>query len=86
MGLSCELQEISSFVYRADVDHGLIEHEYDHVLIGQSDSDPTLNLDEAIDWKWTSLEVLEQEVHDYPGRFTFWLKTILDSEMLSSVR
>ena len=38
MGMRCQLEPKFSFVYRADLDHGMTEHELDHVLIGYSDS------------------------------------------------
>ena len=34
LGLSTELKSIDTFVYQADFDNGLHEHEYDHVLLG----------------------------------------------------
>ena len=40
MGMRCQLEPKFSFVYRADLDHGMIEHELDHVLIGYSDVPP----------------------------------------------
>lgn len=38
LGLSCELTEAGVFTYRAaDAGSGLVEHEYDHVLVGETD-------------------------------------------------
>ena len=47
MGLGCQLDAFGSFIYRADVGDGLVEHEFDHLLIGYSELDPTLNIEEA---------------------------------------
>ena len=35
MGFDVPLQEVFSFVYRAGLDTGLTEYEYDHVLVGE---------------------------------------------------
>ena len=40
MGLSIPLRTTFHFTYRAELEHGLVEHEMDHVLIGTSDLDP----------------------------------------------
>jgi len=81
MGLDCELKEVGSFIYCAEVGADLIEYELDHLFIGYSDLDPILNLNEAIDWKRSSLEMLTGELNKYPGMFTFWLKAILDTQL-----
>ena len=74
--LDCSLERIGSFVYRADVGDGLIEHELDHVFIGHSDLEPTLNPDEAIGWKWLDLATLDNQLSNHPEDFTCWLKLI----------
>ena len=35
MGISCNLNKAFDFIYRAEFDNGLIEHELDHVFIGR---------------------------------------------------
>lgn len=38
LGIDCELKEVGSFVYRAvDAESGLVEHEFDHVLVGEGE-------------------------------------------------
>lgn len=38
LGVSCRLREVGHFTYRAvDPVSGLVEHEYDHVLVGTTD-------------------------------------------------
>lgn len=72
MGLKCELNEVSSFLYRCKVGNGLIEHEYDHVFVGSSDRDPSPNADEVADWAWIGTDDLRRELRENPGRFTPW--------------
>jgi isopentenyl-diphosphate delta-isomerase len=78
MGFDCEMQEAFSFTYRADVGNGLTEHEFDHVFFGSYDGTPTLNKDEAIDYKWISLDVLKTELQSKPEEFTPWLRIVIE--------
>jgi len=77
MGFKCELKEVMGFIYKAELDHGLTENEFDHVLIGKYDGGPVLNPEEAEDWRFVSLERLEKEINSQPEKFTAWLKIIL---------
>ena len=47
MGFDCDLEEIFEFIYRAEFSNGLIEHEYDHVLIGHYNELPNINPEEV---------------------------------------
>lgn len=78
MGIECELEEVFSFVYHADLGNGLIEYEFDHVFFGQYDGGPTLNPHEADDWKWTPLAELTTDVHKRPEAYSYWLAASLD--------
>lgn len=82
MGLHCQLEEFDSLIYRADVRNGLVEHEFDHLLVGRSDLDPTLNIEEAIAWRRVPFVTLEHEVHDRPSAFTPWLRIIMAAGLL----
>jgi len=77
MGIECETNFQFSFIYKAEFDNGLIEHELDHVYFGKSDEIPMLNLLEAKDWKYISLESLEKVIHQNPNDYTAWLRICL---------
>ncbi len=77
MGFDCEMKEVFSFIYRADVEKGLTEHEYDHVIFGSYEGKPRLNKEEAMDFKWISLEDLGERIKSKPEDFTPWLKIAL---------
>ncbi|HWN11995.1 MAG TPA: isopentenyl-diphosphate Delta-isomerase [Pyrinomonadaceae bacterium] len=81
MGLDCRLETFGSFIYRADVGDGLVEHEFDHLLIGHSDLDPTLNLEEAMAWKRANFATLGRELGKRPDDFTHWLRVIMDTQL-----
>lgn len=72
MGLKIPLRTTFHFTYTADLEHGLVEHEIDHVLIGTSDHDPRPTPTEASDWRWVDRTTLERELVEYPGLFTAW--------------
>jgi isopentenyl-diphosphate delta-isomerase len=78
MGMKTELKEAFSFIYRAEFDNHLVEHEYDHVLIGYSDSLPEINSLEVCDFKYDSLDNIKQEIKLNPELFTPWFKLIID--------
>jgi len=75
-----EIKDLHSdfhFVYRAEFDNGLIEHELDHVLVGQFDGTCVLNPEEVEAVKWVSMEALLAGVEAQPEQYTAWFKIIL---------
>lgn len=78
MGIDCPLSEIFSFVYRADLDNNLIEHEFDHVLTGRYGGSPIPNREEVDDWNWVDLRWLHLDITRNPHRYTFWLRACFD--------
>lgn len=74
MGMRCQLEPKFSFVYRADLDHGMIEHELDHVLIGYSDVPPVPNPKEVCETLYIPIPDLEVDLEDHPEKYTAWFK------------
>ena len=74
MGFDCDLREIFSFIYRTKLDKGLIENEFDHVLIGNFNGKPKINTREAEDFKWVSIEFLARDIKQNSNNYSFWLK------------
>lgn len=85
MGMDCDFKEVFTFLYKADVGQGLIEHEFDHVFIGTSDIEPVINPEEVEAWKYVNLEWLEKDVVENPGEYTEWFKIAL-AEVLEFFR
>jgi isopentenyl-diphosphate Delta-isomerase len=81
LNLDCRLRTMGSFIYKANVGEDLIEHEVDHLLIGYSNLEPTLNPQEAIDWRRVQLQVLASEVSNRPQDFTRWLQLIMETQL-----
>lgn len=86
MGIHAELKKVFDFTYRAELDRGIIEHEFDHVFVGTFDGNPQLNLEEASDFRWIDMEHLQEEIKATPEQFTFWFKEIMHSEKLGLLR
>ena len=76
--MNCDLKQIFSFVYKAEFENGLIEHEFDHVFFGESNQIPTLNLDEVEEFRFIGLEDLQTEIKEKPENFTPWFLIALD--------
>ena len=74
MGMTCEMHEVYTFIYKAPVGQGLTEHEFDHVWIGQSDDTPNINREEVESWKYMSLNDLKKDISIHPELYTEWFK------------
>ncbi len=73
MGITCELEEKFSFIYKVKFSNGLYENEYDHVFFGKSNETPKLNEDEASDYRWVGSEELGKDIKKNPKKYTYWL-------------
>ena len=78
MGFVCEVEEVTSFIYKAPFDNGLTEHELDHVMIGYSNEEPVINPDEVESWKWMTIEDVKIDMEKHPDIYTIWFKIIFD--------
>lgn len=74
MGMQCQITKAFDFVYKADVGQGLTEHELDHVFLGETDQQPSINPDEVASWKYMKLEDLHQDMKSNPENYTVWFK------------
>ncbi len=78
MGINTDLIETFKFTYKAKLENGLTEHEYDHVLIGKYNGNPILNEDEAEDYKWVSLEEVKKDIKKNEKDYTVWFIIAFD--------
>ena len=74
MGMTCEMHEVYTFIYKAPVGQGLTEHEFDHVFIGQSDDIPQINHEEVESWKYMRIDELKNDIQLHPEHYTEWFK------------
>lgn len=78
MGFTTEIKELFHFIYKAPFDNGLTEHELDHVMIGYSNEEPKINLEEVESWKWMTIEAIKEDMIQNPASYTIWFKIIFD--------
>lgn len=78
MGFDCDMREAFAFEYQAPMDHGLTEHEYDHVVLGTYEGEPRPNPEEVQDWKWMDLDELKQDMKRNPSVYTPWAKMVIE--------
>ena len=78
MGLKCALAETFSFIYKAALEHGLTEYEYDHVLAGVTDEKPVLNLSEVSGYRYVTKEGLKYDMAALPEAYTEWFKICIN--------
>jgi isopentenyl-diphosphate Delta-isomerase len=74
MGFDSELTRLFGFVYWVELEDGLVEHEYDHVLLGQFDGTPNPDRNEVGEWRWTDLEAVSASLDDRPESYTYWFR------------
>lgn len=73
------LSEVGWFVYRAEDDgSGLVEHEWDHVLLGRFDGEPDPDPSEVGDWRWVTDDEVDAELAQDASRFTPWFPLALE--------
>jgi isopentenyl-diphosphate delta-isomerase len=81
MGIDLQPEFAYKFIYKAPLDHGLTEHELDHVFVGQFEGEPSINTDEVEAWKFVDLEKLKEDVQRNPDAYTAWFKLILNQPL-----
>ena len=78
MGMDADLRPLFSFIYKADMGNGLIEHELDHVLVGYANTEPHINLQEVASYRSMRLEDIQMDLQRRPERYTEWFKIVFD--------
>ncbi len=80
LGIDCDVKEVYQFMYRAELDHGMTENEFDHVLIGEYiNQDIPFNPEEVDSVMWISFDELVDDIARSPEKYTVWFKIIMDN-------
>lgn len=77
MGFSVPLKKLYHFTYKTDLGNGLTEHEFDHVFLGVYNDDPVPNPNEVAEWRYVSIDRLQQELKMQADQFSFWFRLIM---------
>jgi len=78
MGVRAPTAHVATFTYRAELEHGLIEHEVDHLFVGRWTGKPNPNPAEVAEWKWINIGTLRQDFAANPRAYTTWLPHVLE--------
>jgi isopentenyl-diphosphate Delta-isomerase len=78
MGMEAPLAEVFDFIYCEALDNALTEHELDHVFVGVTDTLPTINVDEVMEYKYVSTDWLQRDIQNCPQQYTVWFRKIVD--------
>ncbi|MEN9968988.1 MAG: hypothetical protein RIR94_1175 [Bacteroidota bacterium] len=81
MGLSAPLQSAFNFLYKANLDQGLSEHELDHVVFGYTNQDPIINPEEVQAFQWITIDQLSQQLKNNPQTLTVWFQILLEQHL-----
>lgn len=78
LGFKTSLEKIFAFTYRAEVENGLVEHEYDHVFVGIYEGETIPDTEEVAEVRYLSLQEVKQWMHNDPAKFTSWFRLVFD--------
>ena len=72
------LSDIAHFIYHAELDNDLVEHELDHVLVAAAPEIAiTPNPEEVLSYRWWGQDDLQAAVEQAPQDFTAWFPKVL---------
>ena len=77
LGIVVELKKAFSFTYKAALDAGLTEYEFDHVFVGKYQGKINPNPDEVGDYTYLDVKYLNEHIEKYPAKYTVWFKIAL---------
>jgi isopentenyl-diphosphate delta-isomerase len=79
MGISTtSLQYQGYFYYQAQCNQTLVEHEVDHVFVGEMKGDILINREEVSDYQWINYKEIFSKIALFPHQFTPWLKQAIE--------
>ena len=74
MGFTIPLKKAFEFTYKAALDNGLTENEYDHVFIGTYEGEIQPDADEVKDFCFMNMDAIKASIQSHPGKYTEWFK------------
>jgi isopentenyl-diphosphate delta-isomerase len=74
MGIGVKLEKLFDFVYKAQLENGLTEHEFDHVLVGNYDGPVIFNTEEVLDVCYKSMQDISESLAANPEKYTSWFQ------------
>ncbi len=78
LGVVCKVKEIDRFVYQADFENGLQEHELDYVFKGLVEELPEGNPEEVQAMKFMNQDEMLADMKAKPMNYTVWFRLIME--------
>ncbi len=72
LGFTLPVEKVFDFVYRADFENGLTEHEFDHVFVGHYNGSLQPNEEEVMDHRYQDMDSLRASMQSEPALYTAW--------------
>ena len=72
LGFETPVEKIFDFVYKADFDNGLTEHEFDHVFVGEYEGRIDYNKEEVMDFCYKAVPEIRHSLQTHPQKYTAW--------------
>jgi len=72
LGFVVPVTKVFDFLYKAAFDNGLIEHEFDHVLIGTYDGGINFAPEEVMATAYKKMDDIKHELLLHPDNYTAW--------------
>lgn len=72
LGFETSIEKVFDFTYRAEFENGLVEHEFDHVFVGEYEAEIVFNTHEVMDICYKYLPEIREDMKLHPGRYTPW--------------
>lgn len=74
MGFETGLQKVFDFVYKAEMENGLIEHEFDHVFVGEYNGPISFSSEEVMNYSYRNMHDIHDSIEKNPTQFTAWFQ------------
>jgi isopentenyl-diphosphate delta-isomerase len=74
LGFDTPLKKLFDFIYQASFKNGLVENEFDHVLVGCYDGSIKIYSEEVNDYAFKPMAQIASELKDSPENYTEWFK------------
>ncbi|HET9746182.1 MAG TPA: isopentenyl-diphosphate Delta-isomerase [Chitinophagaceae bacterium] len=72
LGFETAIEKIFDFVYKAEFENGLTEHEFDHVFAGEYEGGLTINPAEVSEACYKEIAEIKTMLQSHPQKFTAW--------------
>ena len=78
MGFTVPVEKAFDFTYRAELDNGLIEYEFDEVYVGNYEGHVNPNPEEVCEYRYESIENIRRQIQQNPSNFTPWFRLLFE--------